>query len=110
MRPGRPPGCADIADDLTLPDARTLVDSAAEFLHVRVSGLEGPVVTDADVIAVAAVALRHFADAVARRIDRGTSRRRKIESLMHLSVAQIGSASCRIRVRTAVVNSVGPGS
>src|SRR3546814_203970 len=88
VRPGGAAGGADIGDDLALLDATAGAHALGEAGRVGVGGLDLAVVADADVVAVAAVALGHLHHAVASRHDRRPARGGEVHALVHLGVAE----------------------
>src|SRR5207244_6924618 len=70
MRTRRPPGLANIADDIALFDMRSNVDAAGECRQMRVSRRVGAPVLQDDDIAVTVLLTRKGHAAVARRVNR----------------------------------------
>lgn len=79
---------ADIADNLTLVNARAAMNVLGEAIHVGISRGIGGIVADADIISVAAPAALHYDNAIARGHDWCALGRGEINALMHARKAQ----------------------
>ena len=83
MRPCRHPGHADIADDLSLRDARPIMYSGGEPTEVAVSGVEVRIVADFHVVAVAVIAPGLDDDAASRGENRRALGSREVDAAVH---------------------------
>ena len=88
MRAGDDAGCADIADNFSLPHLHSGRDAFAEAEHVGVGGVVAVGMSDADVVAVLAFAPSLLDHARACREDRRARRRRPVDAGVHAPLVE----------------------
>ena len=82
MRPGRPAGLANVADDFTLTDPGSFFDARRKIAHVRIQGGKPALVANHHQVAVAALASRKIDHAVGGCANPRTARRAVIHAGM----------------------------
>src|SRR5260221_349167 len=88
MRPGGHAGHPDKADDIALPDPRTLLQAAGKPAEMTVGGGVFLIMLDLDVVAVARNLAGEGNDAVPGGVDRRSNHRAEIDAAMHAAVAE----------------------